>query len=428
MPPIQASRISSALMRVSSARYNERSGQVQSGDKVILLLISKAPWLSEYGTLNSSGAQPNPPGAFQDPSNEVISSTVAALKRADLIRGVQQQLRAATSKGADQVQTIDLGSFGRSEEITPSEVFDAVKHHSYDMLALNAIDHIAIMVNDTTGRYSHADIRAAIDEFDTGNFLATYFRAYFRSGQLYQVSVDTQALNDKLDKHVLHAIDNSIVGHSADEAVKAAVKSAIDESLSTWCKDTNGKQTKPCLLTPALGSDKFVTRSGMSVQFAGLTLEFDKDGKTKPSLTHPKASEYGPQMVRVFVEAVFDANGTPVPAGSNSTACQKQLYTGSLCVADDSVDGSGSSDLAKRLGVMDGYASQAEATVSAITASAIRGASWASLNNEAIADTVETAAGVTARKVMEKGLWPYYETAPSCGSSIAPVTIDVSSK
>ena len=56
-------------------------------------------------------------------------------------------------------------------------------------------------------------------------------------------------------------------------------------------------------------------------------------------------------------------------------------------------------------------AAAAESMVGGITGKLVRGISWASLNNEAIARTIETAAGVAARKAMEKLSWCVY----ACG-------------
>ncbi len=64
-----------------------------------------------------------------------------------------------------------------------------------------------------------------------------------------------------------------------------------------------------------------------------------------------------------------------------------------------------------------------EATVSAATSHLIRGISWFSLNNEAVANSVETLAGVTARKLSEKALWAYYAQQLKC--SAGPLAIEV---
>ena len=51
------------------------------------------------------------------------------------------------------------------------------------------------------------------------------------------------------------------------------------------------------------------------------------------------------------------------------------------------------------------YASQAESVAATATGQIIRGVSWLSLNNEALAKLIETAVGVIARKATEKVAW-----------------------
>ncbi|MNC82289.1 hypothetical protein D3C75_1357400 [compost metagenome] len=67
------------------------------------------------------------------------------------------------------------------------------------------------------------------------------------------------------------------------------------------------------------------------------------------------------------------------------------------------------------------YAAQAEATVTAATSQAIRGLSVAALNNEAVAKTLETMAGVSARKIVEKSRWNRY--LDGCENSAGAVAV-----
>jgi hypothetical protein len=66
------------------------------------------------------------------------------------------------------------------------------------------------------------------------------------------------------------------------------------------------------------------------------------------------------------------------------------------------------------------WANRAEGVVGSATGQAIRGISWLSLNNEALAKMIETAVGVAARKGTEKLAWCVYAcSAKACASTEA---------
>ena len=79
-----------------------------------------------------------------------------------------------------------------------------------------------------------------------------------------------------------------------------------------------------------------MTRAGLRVQFSGIAAEFGTDSTFRPEVTLPESADYAPQLVRVALEAIFDAQGLRVPAAANSTACVAPgLYAGPLeCLSD----------------------------------------------------------------------------------------------
>src|SRR6185312_6233881 len=110
-----------------------------------------------------------------------------------------------------------------------------------------------------------------------------------------------------------------------------------------------------------------------------------------PQATYPKASEFGPQMIRVLIEAIFDANGPHPTSVHQSTACVSGLFEGSECL-----DANAQPDaLMTRIDML---ASSGEALSSAGVGAIIRGANVSALNNEAVANMLETFAGVSSRK------------------------------
>jgi hypothetical protein len=232
-----------------------------------------------------------------------------------------------------------------------------------------------------------------------GAFLAQYFRAYFRDGKFFQATVSTAALSEKAVEQVLNALNDP----GLDPDVINNAKAKVAALLASYCGSSGH-----CLLTDMLGNEAFITRYGLAVQFAGIVASVADGSRFQVALSTPKLDEWGPQLVRVFVEAVFDASEYPsvVPASGLSTACAAELgkYTkGSInCLAD------ATGDIKEALATLDRYGAQTEAVVSAAVGKIIRGVAIAALDNEAIAKSVETLAGVTARKILEKALWAHW--------------------
>jgi hypothetical protein len=144
-------------------------------------------------------------------------------------------------------------------------------------------------------------------------------------------------------------------------------------------------------------------------------------------LTYPATTEFGPQLVRVLMEAIFDSHGLVVPAVSNSTACKEKLYTIVNCLSEGDMKGNtDTGNLTDRIKKLDAYAGQAESTVTDAASKLIRGVSIAALNNESVAKSVETLAGVSARKIVEKALWSHYRDGNACSNAAGTVAVWVS--
>jgi len=94
-------------------------------------------------------------------------------------------------------------------------------------------------------------------------------------------------------------------------------------------------------------------------------------------------------MIRVFVDALFDANGPHPPGVPNSTACDPG---NNLFKSDEWVTAGTPDDLRRQQ--IDMISAGAEALSSSETGVIIRGAGWASL--------LETLVGVNARKDFRK--------------------------
>ncbi|WP_454743991.1 hypothetical protein [Cupriavidus necator] len=164
-----------------------------------------------------------------------------------------------------------------------------------------------------------------------------------------------------------------------------------------------------------------------------MTAAFGTQGTLGPTLQYPKSEEIAPQLMRVLLEAIYDSHGLVVPAISSSTACTSPpLYPKQYCLGPDdmkaqglahSLDAGTTPTTAERVKWVDEYANRFEAIVTALTSQLIRGGGWASLNNETVAKTVETMAGVNSRKVGEKALW---KIQSECEAGIDPGALALS--
>lgn len=129
----------------------------------------------------------------------------------------------------------------------------------------------------------------------------------------------------------------------------------------------------------------------------------------------PPSSQIGIELVRVFLEAVFDAHeGLPAvaPVNQGAQAAQATAPTGlsikpdtySLPAFQDPMGAVSAADLTE----MTKLNSRAASTVSSILGSAIGGIGPLSLNNQTLENFIVEIVATTVRKVVEKVTWCWY--------------------
>lgn len=233
-------------------------------------------------------------------------------------------------------------------------------------------------------------------EATTGKFIQTYFKAYFRGGHLFQANLKT----DDLATNAVDAVIKKL-GKTLDPKDRQALIDELKAKLQGICnKDSAGTD---CLLTAALGLDAFISRSGTTIQFQGVTLGVGFSGGVKASLDYPRGKDFGPQIVRVLMEATFDSRIPYVPAADTSTACTTHLYGVDRCLSASTAnkyDG-----LLKVVTAVDEKAARADSMTGVATGTLIRSFGIVALNNEAAADTIESLTAVIARKITERAAW-----------------------
>ncbi|WP_447984654.1 hypothetical protein [Nitrospira sp. Nam74] len=163
-----------------------------------------------------------------------------------------------------------------------------------------------------------------------------------------------------------------------------------------------------------LQSGGFVDRNGNSIAFPTWSLNISQAG-TNLSLSSAtvNSGRISSDLTRLFVEAFFDSIFY-VPAQPQSSAVIDKLklfperdYPTWDTVKFEDEKGRLVTSLASDSITFTG--TQAEAFVTAAMGKAIRGGLISGLNNETLAAAVETAAGVTAKKLVEHEVYCYFK-------------------
>lgn len=393
LKPISTQDIENGLKKARHAPRGELFiGATSSTDMI--------PWIEDYREVTSL-----PTTALNEASN--ARNQILAIRKA--MPGISVSHK---KENPSPNQTLDLGKLTPDDAELLSQIEKTLALGGYDTLTFASYNNLTELLQNPTPEINRELIQQA-QEFNTARFLSTYFRAYFRSGHLLQVSLNTDDLTKKISENIQNSLKDDV---QLNEDQKERLSKSIKEHLQKTCRESKESGADACILSRPLGDDSFVTRAGLSVQFAGISISLADGGKLAPTFTYPQSTEFSPQLVRVAMEAVFDSQGLIVPASSSSTACKKKLYPEESCLSEDEAQ-------AEKIKKLDMYASQAEATVTAAAAKAIRGLSWAALNNEAVAKSLETMAGVSARKIVEKALWSHYRTDNSCADAAGAVAI-----
>lgn len=150
----------------------------------------------------------------------------------------------------------------------------------------------------------------------------------------------------------------------------------------------------------------FVDRSGNTVRFPGLSAAAQVDATHTVELTTTpiNSQQVSADLTRVFLEAFFDA-AFRVPAVQQATALHLPAQTPPYPAFDPSRPFISLEALA----TVTQRALRTEAVVTSLTGKAVRGGGLFGTNNETVAATLETAAGVFAKKLVEHEGFCYFQ-------------------
>ncbi|MDP3090036.1 MAG: hypothetical protein Q8N04_05120 [Nitrospira sp.] len=150
----------------------------------------------------------------------------------------------------------------------------------------------------------------------------------------------------------------------------------------------------------------FVDRSGNTVRFPGLSAaaQADETHAIELAATSIDSRRVSADLTRIFLEAFFDATFR-VPAVQQATALRLPATTASYPAFDPahppiSLDA---------LAAVSRNALRTEAVATSLVGKAVRGGSLFGTNNETVAATLETAAGVFAKKLVEHEGFCYFQ-------------------
>lgn len=150
----------------------------------------------------------------------------------------------------------------------------------------------------------------------------------------------------------------------------------------------------------------FVDRSGNTLRFPGLSAaaQVDATRTVELSATPIDSRRVSADLIRLFLEAFFDA-AFRVPAVQQATA----LRVSTRAAPYPAFDATRSPISLDALAVVTRHALRTEAVVTSLVGKAVRGGSLFGTNNETVAATLETAAGVFAKKLVEHEGFCYFQ-------------------
>jgi len=219
-------------------------------------------------------------------------------------------------------------------------------------------------------------------------------RDYFRDGKIIKLTVDGTSLKNEWSKK-LKGILPGLPDESTYNDVAESLLSELglkDNSKVVWGK---------------ISDQGFVTRGGVKSQFPSIEATYDL-ASNESDTTKIEYSVVGTDLVRVLLHAISDAHNQ-LPALTESSGTKVKVD--GLEIFDESKHGI----KAAEFDLIETRASQVEGVIGSGVGRLIRGASVLSLNNESLAQLIETSIAIASRKKSEKIFWCYY----SCSNALA---------
>lgn len=269
----------------------------------------------------------------------------------------------------------------------------------------------------------------------TAYYVREYIRAYFSGMQLFRIKVDLSQFTERMEESIRKRLkkldpemDETELIEKAKEILAKELKAAIRKLLK---KDDLPKidEIVEKLLAGqpvdvfgwGLGTDPdapvgFTSRAGDNFQWPTVEVAIDASADNVVSWSDIDAKAIGSQLIRVFIEAVFDAQlGVPGVGSATGVQLKREEYRlQEFVAAEDGALGV----TTEEFNAINDWGGRAEGVASSAIGQLIRGIGWISLNNEALAGLIETAVGVMVRKLVEAALWErYFDDQPESANA-----------
>jgi hypothetical protein len=278
---------------------------------------------------------------------------------------------------------------------------NATELDGWAALSAHYVNVLVVEAQGIKGEPTEADrqrLAVVAQEALAASLMEAYTIAYFNGGQIFSVTLDPNDLYNQAESAVKKAFPKADT-----DTIKRLAQSLVTQALGTKPGDDGLYH-----LLAKKTDGGFVTRGGASYVFPGINISIDPGGTTPVSISKIDLAQVGADLVRVWVEALGDA-WAQVPGDPKSTGVAAKglpLY-----------DPTKTSVTLEQFGYVNDWANSVEGPVGSATGQLIRGISWVSLNNEALAKLIETGVGVAARKATEKIAWCVYACTNKPGTT-----------
>lgn len=293
----------------------------------------------------------------------------------------------------------DIRGDGKNRQVTITTTVDELDAYQKLVEEATLLDGwSALHAQASTAQFSNANPAALAADKARRAYISAYFKAYFRSGKVVQLTVNAADLKAR----IVAKLKEELPGLS-DADYDALVQQRLEDL---------GFDASTNRIFGKLGAKKFVTRDGQELQFPGFSASIAV-GSSDISRTDINYVAVGTDLIRVLLHAMYDANNR-TPAVSNATGVtdlKGSLFA--LAVNDTSRVS------AEKFEQIEVRANQVEGVVAAGTGRIIRGISVIALNNEALATVIETAVGLAVRKTTETIMYCWYACGPTAANPAA---------
>lgn len=213
-----------------------------------------------------------------------------------------------------------------------------------------------------------------------------------------------------LNAYFIKPVDFAQLQSEDEQDLRADIAGILKRNPNDPKLNTLVDMLQPRLKSATLKIAGFIDRDGSQFGFSGGTISADS-----LKVDH---SQIGADVMRIFLDAMRDTL-VPLPVLAYSTAGQQPSEFDVMVfqTADQPIGFDWHMDrhnqhktihvslTAQQFESIQALAKQAEASAASSVGKAIRGGAFGSLNNEAIARQLETAAGVLARHATERSQW-----------------------